>query len=79
MENSHSRVFYAYIAEQIQIHETKSSERRCPNDSYTMAMAHALHMHGSTRHKNIRKNLPFEMMPDVRTIFSLSEKKLHTS
>ena len=55
MENSHSHVFCACIVEQIIIHETKSSERRYPNDSCTMAMAHALHMHGSTRYENVRK------------------------
>ena len=55
IESSHSHMFYAYISEQIIIYGKKSSERRHPNESYTMAMSHTLHMHDSTRNENIRK------------------------
>ena len=79
MENIHSHLFYSCIAEQMEMHETKSSQRRYPNDSYTMTMAHSIHFSSSTQYEKIRKSLPFAIMPDVRTSHSLSEKKLHAS
>ena len=74
MENIHSYLLYSCIAGQMEIHETKRPQQRYPNDSCTMIMAHSLYLSSSTQFKKIRKSLPFIFLPDVRTLYSLSEK-----
>ena len=55
MENSHSYLFCSHVAEQMETHETRSSQRRCPNDSHAMPMAHSLHLSRSTQCDQLEK------------------------
>ena len=53
IENTHSHLFYSYIAEQMEIHETKSSQRQYPNEYNTMTIAHSLYLLSSTQYEKL--------------------------
>ena len=55
MENTHSHLFYSCIAKKMQIHETRSSQRRYLNESYTMTIAYSLYLSSSIQYEKLEK------------------------
>ena len=50
------------------------NERIHPENSFTMACRLQLHNSITNRHEPIRKNLPFLLLPDKRTLLDVSKK-----
>ena len=67
-------VFYSCTHGKIDMCKTPIAKRRCPRESHTLSMSRDLYSSSSTRHEKIRNTMPYIMLPDVRTTFSMSEK-----
>ena len=67
-------VYYNFLSEQIVMINTTFNKRVYPADSFTIACGLLLHNNSTSRYENIRKTLPFILLPDKRTLFDINKK-----
>ena len=72
--NGKMSAFYKFQSEQIIMNNANFNERVYPENSFTVACGFQLHNKSSNHYEKIRKNIPFILLPDKRTLFDVNQK-----
>ena len=72
--NDELSIFCKFMSEQLILINCDYHQRIYPKNSFTMACGLQLHHNSAHRYEMIRKNLPFVLLPDKRTLLDSSNK-----